>query len=269
MPTVTGATELEDGNGYSAIRGYKLMTVSNTTNPTISEIAAGSLAAVRVFEKYGIDYCCGGKQPVEQACAALGLDSESVQRDLDAALAGPASNDTEWNKARLSDLIRHIVSTHHAYLKQELPNLAQRLGKVMKVYGEQDRDTLTTLPAIFSRLASELDMHLHKEEMILFPYIERAEAQLLAGRPLPPVPFGSVANPIAMMEHEHDDAGEALGAMRALTRDYAIPECACVTYRSLLNGLRELEADLHLHIHLENNILFPRALALEGAGSRL
>lgn len=235
------------------------------SSQTISEIASRSLGAVRVFERLNIDYCCGGKRPVEEACQELGLDSAAVLAELDAAIAGRPADETDWSQASLRDLIRHIVGKHHEYLKLELPRLSQRLGKVMRVYGEQDKATLAPLPALFGGLHSELDLHMHKEEMILFPFIEKVESAIKAGQPAPPAPFGTVANPIAMMEHEHDSAGAALKGMREATGDYAVPDYACVTYRSLLEGLRELESDLHIHIHLENNILFPRAIAMESA----
>lgn len=235
------------------------------SNQTISEIAAHSLDAVRVFERLGIDYCCGGKRPVEAACKEFGLDSAAVISELDLAMAGRPPEETDWSKAPLHHLIGHIVGTHHDYLRLELPRLSQRLEKVMRVYGGKDQATLAPLPALFGGLRSELEMHMRKEETVLFPFIERTEAAVDAGLPAPAAPFGSVANPIAMMEHEHDSVGVALKSMRAATNDYAVPDYACVTYRSLLEGLRELEQDLHLHIHLENNILFPRAIALEKA----
>lgn len=239
--------------------------MTTVSSQTISEIAARSLGAVRVFERLGIDYCCGGKRPVSDACEELGLDPAAVYAELDAALAGRPADETDWAQAPLRTLMKHITGTHHEYLKLELPRLAQRLEKVMRVYGEQDRATLAPLPQLFGGLRSELDLHMHKEEEILFPFIDRAESAVSGGKPAPPAPFGSMANPIAMMEHEHDSAGAALRGMRECTKDYEVPSYACVTYRSLLEGLRELERDLHIHIHLENNILFPRAIALESA----
>ena len=257
---MTPVTAAEAGFHYDHAMGTNSTLLSSQT---ISEIASRSLAAVRVFERLGIDYCCGGKRPVEEVCQEHGLDSTAVLQELDVALTNRPADETDWNKATLRDLIRHIVGKHHEYLKLELPRLAQRLDKVMRVYGEQDKATLGPIPRLFQDLRSEMELHMHKEEMILFPFMERVEAEVLSGRPAPPAPFGSVKNPIAMMEHEHDSAGAALRGMRESTKDYAVPEYACVTYRSLLEGLREMEQDLHIHIHLENNILFPRALAME------
>ncbi len=239
------------------------MPVTETT--TVRDIAAGSLAAVRVFEKYGIDYCCGGKRPLAAVCREKGYDPDAVQRELDAALAGNAVSDRDWNTAPLAALIEHIVRTHHDYLRRELPALEQRLEKVYRVYNERYGPTLIGLPDVFFNLRGELEMHIRKEEMILFPAIAAYEGAVLRGLPLPPTPFGTVANPIAMMEAEHESAGEALGRIHEITRDFAVPDYACVTYRALMSGLEELERDLHLHIHLENNILFPRAIALESS----
>lgn len=234
------------------------------TNATVADIAAGSLGAVRVFERLGIDYCCGGKRPLAEVCTEKGLDPEAVQREVNAGDA-PGAGDRDWNSASLLDLVSHIVNTHHAYLKRELAPLSARLEKVYRVYNERYGPTLTGLPEEFERLRAELELHTAKEERILFPAIVAAEAAVQAWRPLPANPFGSVRNPIRMMEAEHEGAGRGLSAIRRITNNFEIPEYACNTYRALMSGLRELEQDLHLHIHLENNILFPRAIELERA----
>jgi regulator of cell morphogenesis and NO signaling len=230
---------------------------------TVAEIAANSLAAVRVFERLGIDYCCGGKRPLADACRDKGHDLSSVLRELDAAMSATPSPVHDWSTAPLRELINHIIAAHHEYLRRELAPLGARLDKVYRVYNERYGPTLTGLPEVFTALRSELEMHMRKEEAILFPVIAAYESATLAGSPLPGTPFGSVGNPIRMMEAEHDSVGAALKDIRAITENYAIPEYACVTYRSLMAGLQELEQDLHVHIHLENNILFPRAIAME------
>ena len=148
-------------------------------------------------------------------------------------------------------------------LKAEMPRISERLAKVMKVYGAQDAATLAMLPKIYESLRDELDSHLAKEETILFPFVERIEALALGKQPLPALPFGTIGNPIHCMEAEHDDAGDALRLMRSVTNDFALPAHACATYKALFDSLRDFEADLHMHIHLENNILFPRVVALE------
>ena len=223
-----------------------------TIEQNVADIAASSLDAVRVFERYGIDYCCGGKRPLAEVCREKGLAPETLLSELTKE-RGTDRLDADWNSSSLSELIHHIVARHHEYLKSELPQLDQRLAKVVKVYGATPR--LAGLPEVFAALRAELEMHLHKEEVILFPFIERLESgeSVMA-------PCGWIEHPISMMEHEHDSAGHALRRIRAITADFEVPEGACVTYRSLLAGLEQMERDLHLHIHLENNILFPRAL---------
>jgi regulator of cell morphogenesis and NO signaling len=232
---------------------------------TVAEIASGSLAAVKVFERFGIDYCCGGKRPLDEVCREKGLDADTVRRELDSAASKPAPDQRDWTTAPLSELIAHIVATHHAYLVRELGPLSERIAKVERVYSARPEaaDRVAGLSEVFEALRCELLMHLRKEEMMLFPAIESYEKAMEARRPLPPVPFGTVANPIRMMEFEHENAGAALGRLRQMTRDFEVPDYACVTYKAMLSGLRELQQDLHMHIHLENNILFPRALKLE------
>jgi regulator of cell morphogenesis and NO signaling len=233
-----------------------------TTTMTLADLAAGSLNAVRIMEQHGLDYCCGGKQPFEDACLAKGIKPESILREIEEAqVASVAGRD--WQTAPLDELVKHIVGTHHEYLKLDLPVLAQRMEKVASVHGARDPERLPRMAEVFARLRAEMELHMHKEETILFPFIEQYGRAEVHNRPVPPVPFGSIANPIAMMEREHAGAGDALGEIRALTNDFELPPYACGTVRALYEGLKVLEADLHVHIHLENNILFPRAIALE------
>ncbi len=226
---------------------------------TVGEIAAQAPAAVRVFEKYGIDYCCGGKRPLEEACRERGISPEAVLAEVKESAAGGAA-DRDWSRASLSELIGHIVSTHHAYLKTELPLLDARLARVIEAHGAVHGEMLKSLRSVFQALEHELLAHLNKEELILFPVIEDLERARNEGRPPAPTPFGSIQNPIRMMIFEHDSAGQALTRMREITGSYTLPQNACATFSALYAGLEELEADLHQHIHLENNILFPRAL---------
>lgn len=232
------------------------------TTTTLAEVAAYSPSAVRVLEGYGLDYCCGGKQRFEEACAAKGLTPESVLQEI-ALAQGPDTTERDWQTAPLGEMVRHITRTHHEYLKLELPALGKRLDKVLTVHGSKDPTALSRLAEVFGSLRAELEMHLRKEEMMLFPVIEQYGRAEALGAPLPPAPFGSIANPIRVMESEHEDAGGALAEIRELTHDFVYPSYACTTVRALYDGLKALEADLHVHIHLENNILFPRAIALE------
>jgi len=180
--------------------------------------------------------------------------------DIAAASAAAAA---DWTAAALKDLIHCIVTKHHEYPKLELPRVGQRVRTVAQVHGAKDATTLQALEAAYEELWQELDLHMHKEEMMLFPAIQRSEAATQGGMPVPPPPFGSIRNPIAVMEREHDSAGDALGRIRELTHGFEAPSYACSTYRAMLEGLQALETDLHTHIHLENDILFPRAIALE------
>jgi regulator of cell morphogenesis and NO signaling len=233
-----------------------------TPTTTLADLAATSLQAVRVLEQHGLDYCCGGKQSFEQACRSRGLEPDSILREIDQATTASASGHN-WQTASLEELAKHIVRTHHAYLKGELPALELRIRKVVEVHGVRDPQNLPRLAQVFAVLRSELEMHLHKEEAILFPSIGQYSRAAQENRPMPPVPFSSIADPVAMMEREHAGAGDALEEIRSLTNQFELPYYACNTVKALYEGLKALEADLHVHIHLENNILFPRAIALE------
>jgi regulator of cell morphogenesis and NO signaling len=233
-----------------------------TTTMTLADLAATSLGAIRILEQHGLDYCCGGKQLFDQACVAKGIQPETLIREIEEAKRANAAG-RDWQTAPLDELVKHIVGTHHAYLKLELPALGQRLDKVVSVHGARAPEVLPRMREVFAALRAEMEMHLHKEEAILFPFIEQYGRAEVQNRPMPPVPFGSIGNPIAMMEREHENAGDALGKIRALTHGYELPPYACSTVRALYEGLQALEGDLHVHIHLENNILFPRAIALE------
>lgn len=233
-----------------------------TSTSTLADLAAASLSAVRILEQNGLDYCCGGKQPLEEACIAKGLAPDQILREI-AQASGIAVAERDWQTASLDELVNHIVETHHAYLKLDLPVLEARIEKVVAVHGARDPETLPRLAGVFAGLRRELEMHLHKEEAILFPFIVQYGYAESRNQPTPPVPFGSIANPIAVMDREHTGAGQALQEIRSLTDSYTPPPYACATVRALYEGLKTLEKDLHIHIHLENNILFPRAIALE------
>jgi len=225
------------------------------TQRTVGELVRELPSRSRVFERLGIDYCCGGKASLQEACAARGLEVSAVLEELQQT--PPAEGETDWSRASLTDLTEHIEATHHAYLRRELPRLQTLLAKVEQVHGAR-HPWLTELARVYLALQAELESHLMKEERILFPYIRG-----LDGAGGSEACFATVRQPIAMMEHEHDQAGVALAAMRRLTSDYTAPDDACGTFRALLDGLAELEADLHQHIHKENNLLHPRAIEAE------
>lgn len=233
---------------------------------TVREIALQHPSSIRVFEQFGIDYCCGGRKPLDEACAAGNLEVDKVIAALEAAAATPDSKAENWAGKPLEGLIEHIVTTHHGYVKRELPRLAALAQKVVNRHGS----TMAELPVIaqtLARLGEELTAHLGKEEAILFPYIANLERALTRKTERPRGCFGTVANPIAMMTQEHDAAGSLLAEIRQRSHNFTTPEGACPTFHAFYDGLREFEQDLHQHIHLENNILFPRAIALEASAS--
>ena len=236
------------------------------TNKTVREIALETTSATRVFEKLGVDYCCGGNQSLEEACAKSGLPIEQVIDALELAEAQSAvpGINRDWIEAPLTDLIAHILETHHNYTREEIARLTPLLDKVCSVHGKNHPELLR-VRATFFALAQELRTHLMKEETVLFPYVTRMEESLAQREPVLPAPFGTIENPVSMMEHEHDSAGNALRTMREATNGFTAPEDACVSYQTLYKALAAFEADLHQHIHLENNILFPRAIAMEKA----
>jgi regulator of cell morphogenesis and NO signaling len=240
--------------------------MSVITEKTVRELALEKPGAMRVFEKLGIDYCCGGKQSLEQACREASLQVGEVLDSLEVAerSAEKIQRDRDWNASPLADLILHISNTHHKYTREEIARLGPLFPKVCSVHGNNHPELLQ-LRDTFAGLAQELTAHMMKEEMILFPHITRMEAAASHKTSPPPSPFGSVQNPVSMMEHEHDSAGNALYALRQASHGYTAPPDACVSFRALYQALVEFEADLHQHIHLENNILFPRAIALEKA----
>lgn len=229
-----------------------------TPEVTIGQLVAERPSRSRVFEKLGIDYCCGGKKSVSEVCAKKGLDPAMILERLEREAETLPDSGPAPAEMTLSELTVHIESTHHVYLGAELPRLAKMAQRVAKVHGDKDQ-RLMMLSATFGVFVHELESHMAKEEHVLFPAIRALET----AETLPSLPFGSVANPIQCMEEEHNDAGDALERMRSLTDDYTPPDWACNTYRALLDGLHELELDMHQHVHKENNILFPRAIERE------
>jgi regulator of cell morphogenesis and NO signaling len=240
------------------------MTVA--TEKTVRELALENPALTRVFEKLGIDYCCGGKKSLEEACRAANLNIHQVLDSLEQASQPAAASEKEqkWETEPLAALIAHIQNTHHQFTREEIARLGPLFQKVCSVHGTRHPELLECYEA-FQGLAQELGTHMMKEERVLFPYIARMEAPLAGREPLAPAPFGSVQNPVSMMEHEHDSAGNALRAMRQASNGYSAPSDSCISYQTLYRALAAFEADLHQHIHLENNVLFPRAVAMEQA----
>jgi regulator of cell morphogenesis and NO signaling len=232
-------------------------------NKTVREFAIESPSAIRVFEKLRIDYCCGGNQPLKDACVQKGLQVDDVLQLLgQATQTGTDSELTNSQSLPLANLITLIVEKHHAYTRKELEFLSELLERVCTAHG-QNHPELLHIRAHFYNLHAELLPHMMKEENILFPFITRLEMSVTEDRPAPFAPFGQLRNPIAVMMSEHESAGEILEKIRTLSHDFTVPDDACFSYRTLYKTLEELELDLHQHIHLENNVLFPRASELE------
>jgi regulator of cell morphogenesis and NO signaling len=238
-----------------------------TITETVREIALSQPSSMRVFEQFGIDYCCGGQKPLAVACNEQDLEIGAVLAALANAASEPAPQRTDWSKASLEELIHHILLQHHEYVKKELPRLDALAQKVVAKHYTNHVELLNIHLAL-QKLDQELTQHLAKEETALFPYIVNLEHARNGGGATPESCFGTVANPIRMMTQEHDGAGELLAELRQLSGNFTPPPDACSTYHAFYAGLKEFEQDLHQHIHLENNILFPRAIALEASSAR-
>jgi regulator of cell morphogenesis and NO signaling len=228
---------------------------------TIRDIVADDFRAAAVFENHRIDFCCGGDRPVADACREKGVDAGLVASELEAATAAPGDvpRFKEWD---LDFLASYIVMNHHAYVRRAVETIGAHTRKVAAVHGERHPETIE-VARHFEAVAADMAQHMMKEERMLFPYITRLAQAAREGAEPPQAPFGSVANPIRMMEAEHQAAGDLLGAIRQATSDFSVPADACTTFRVSYKELEEFEGDLHRHVHLENNVLFPKALDLE------
>jgi regulator of cell morphogenesis and NO signaling len=246
--------------------GIILEKVTNMTiekNTTIGEVAANLPGSVRLFERLQIDYCCGGKRTLEDVCEERQLGLQEVLAALDTIrdVGRGAPDLKDWSTAPLTELTGHIVSKHHSYVRSEVPRVSGLLDRICEVHGE-NRPEFRKARELWQLLSDELSGHMFKEENILFPYVEQLEASG-DDRPLSP-PFGSVENPIRMMVHEHETAGSLIGDIQNLFVD----RTGCNTCLEFFRSVDTFEKDLHQHIHLENNILFPRAIELEQKRNR-
>jgi regulator of cell morphogenesis and NO signaling len=237
------------------------MNISDTA--TVRDLAAGVPGATRVFENFGVDYCCGGHRTLADACLEASLPVEDLMRSLaEAGLASQPGVERDWRQESLTALTEHIIDTHHYFTRQELDRLEKLFDKVCSRHGENHPE-LFEAQKTFYQLKQDLTPHMLKEEQVLFPYITRMEEAAGEGRQVPPPFFGTVQNPVRMMMLEHDAVGGLLRALRATTGDYTPPPDACPSYQAMCQALAGFEADLHQHIHLENNLLFPRAIEME------
>ncbi len=233
---------------------------------TLGDIVSGDHRAAAVFQKHGIDFCCGGTRTIEEACRAKQIDTHAVLDDIARECAVTAAAAPQYATWAPSALVAYIVSKHHAYVRQALPAITAYTHKLAAVHGINHPELLQ-VDRLFAGVADEMASHMMKEERILFPFIVELELAAERGGPAPATPFGTVANPIHMMEDEHESAGTAMAYIRELTADYALPDDGCARIAWDSAKLEAFEQDLHAHVHLENNILFPKALSLE-AGLR-
>ena len=235
---------------------------------TVRELAVEMPAATRVFEALGIDYCCGGGRSLQDACNAAGLAIGDVLRSLEEIeqTAMEEGEFKDWRTEPPSQLASYIVNKHHTFTREALDRLEPLLEKVCSVHGQRHAELLL-IQTLFREMKEELITHMLKEEQVLFPYINQMEDALGDGQMIPAPFFGTVRNPIRMMMSEHDKAGEVLKKIRELSSGFTFPADACISYQTLYRALEEFEKDMHEHIHLENNLLFPRTAEMEAAAS--
>lgn len=251
---------LEQGPEWWKVKISKKVTGEN--DETLGQIAAKDLRKAEIFKKYGLDFCCGGKKTIKEACAEKGLDVTKIEQELQQADKVVQSRPVPYNDWNLDFLADYIVNTHHSYDKKTLPELTGYATKVASVHGQQHPE-LYKIKTLVDEINAELSAHMIKEEKILFPYI-KALVLAQSNEQVPQAAhFGTVKNPINMMEMEHELVGKNMEEIRGLSKNYTVPDDGCASYSLLFNMLDEFENDLHLHIHLENNILFPKALSLE------
>jgi regulator of cell morphogenesis and NO signaling len=238
----------------------------NTTNPyaerTVGNLAVEMPDSIRVFEAWKIDYCCGGKTPLAEACAAVGKTVDAFAAAMDTLASVPDSSQRDWTGESLTTIAAHIVKTYHNYTREELQTLDPLAVKVFGVHGDR-RPELAEVLSLVRELAGDLVPHMLKEEQVLFPYVDQLQGAVEGSRPAPTPFFGTVKNPVRMMMLEHDRVGELLVRLRNVTGDYNPPESACFSYRELYRRFAEFERLTHEHIHVENNCYFPRAVAME------
>ena len=236
--------------------------MQNIATKTVREIAVESPATTRVFEEYKIDYCCHGNTLFDEACRNAGARPDVVEGKIDDLLGVDDRGRVSLAALNLTELTDHILDRHHVYTKQEMEQLTPLMEKVARKHGEH-YPYLNELKGVFQTVCDDLEPHMMKEETVLFPYIKMMEEDFYSNTFGSPPPFGTVLNPVRMMRMEHDEVGSLLAKMRLLTNDYELPDDACPSFMALYSRLEVLERDLHQHIHLENNVLFPRAVDLE------
>ncbi|MCB0770081.1 MAG: iron-sulfur cluster repair di-iron protein [Flavobacteriales bacterium] len=233
-----------------------------TPEQTIGSIVAEDYRAAAVLTAKGIDFCCKGGRSVEEVCRTKGIDPDALTKEIQDLLARDTQAGSDFKSWTMTKLVDHIEYMHHGYVNQRVPIIQQSLEKLCKVHGDRHPE-LFEIAKEFNACAGAMAAHMKKEELILFPFARTLERSQRDGTPLPTPHFGTVNNPVQMMMEDHDAEGERFRRIATLSNDYVNPPDGCATYSTAMNMLKEFEEDLHLHIHLENNILFPRVIALE------
>ncbi len=251
---------LEEGPTHWQVKISKRL--SSEKDETLGQIAAKDLRKAEIFKKYGLDFCCAGKRTVKEACAEKGLDVTKIEQELLYADKTFSTRPAPYNEWSPEFLVDYITNAHHSYVRKTLPELAGYSVKVAAVHGQQHPE-LAAIKELLAEINDELNAHLLKEEKVLFPYIKELATAGENAQVPQAAQLGTVQNPINLMEMEHELVGKNLDEIRRLSRNYALPQDACASYTLFYKMLDEFENDLHLHIHLENNILFPKAIELE------
>jgi regulator of cell morphogenesis and NO signaling len=236
--------------------------MENLEQAVIGQLVAYNYRTAAIFRKHNIDFCCNGNRTLEEACQKKKIDIDAVKNELEDVLTVRESGDVDYNSWGLDALADHIVQKHHGYVTIQIPVLQAYLRKLGSVHGNEHPE-LHDIAMLFGACAAELTMHMKKEELMLFPYIKQMVASQRNGTTVDTAAFGSVNNPIAMMMREHDQEGERFRKIQELSNNFTVPPDGCNTYHVTYSLLKEFQDDLHLHIHLENNILFPKAAIME------
>jgi len=235
----------------------------NEKRTTIGEMAANNSRRTEVFSKYGLDFCCSGDRTLHEACMEMGLDVQRIEEEIaEVDMETAVEEGADCNCMQLHALCDFIETKHHAYVRESIPAIEKLLVKIVEVHGDV-HPHLSEILSAFRMVGDELSMHMQKEEMVLFPHIRELEKSAKNGTPAAIGRFPTIQMPINMMEAEHENAGNVMKEIRQHTSDYKLPEGACATFTEAYRKLLEFEKDLHTHIHLENNILFPKAIKLE------
>ena len=251
---------LEEGPQWWKVQISKLK--EGEKESTIGDLVSKDFRKAEVFKQFGLDFCCGGKKTLTKACKDKGLDIVQIEKELKAVEEKPSTTSQDYNTWDIGFLAEYILNTHHKYVVQAIPVIFEYTQKVAKVHGERHPEAIE-IANDFQIIANELASHMVKEENVLFPYIKRLADAQKNGTAMEPSPFGTIANPIKMMEMEHEEVGNVMENINRLTNGFTPPDGACTTFRLSYAKLKEFEDDLHQHIHLENNILFPKAIAME------